>query len=236
MADEFLNELETNKKLACLSADKTRVNHVLSFVKSRQLTLQEIDEQFLRKFRGYLMASSKISERSIVNYLVVIRTIFNRVIKMGIVDKKLYPFGSDKIRIKFPETEKVGLTKEEIVDLENVENLSENEKHAGNVWLFSFYIARIRTEDVLKIRWNDIYDGRLHYRMDKNSKLLSLRIPDKANDILEHYRNGRNSNNDFVFPEMKKANLKDPKDVYAKVKAANKKFNKYLQDTSLKQG
>ena len=236
VANEFLNELETNKKLARHSADKARVNHILSFVKSRQLTFQEIDEQFLRKFRGYLMATRKISERSIVNNLVVIRTIYNRAIKMGIVDKKLYPFGSDKIRIKFPETEKVGLTKEEIVSLESVENLSENEKHARNVWLFSFYFAGIRTADVLKIRWNDIYDGRLHYRMDKNSKLLSLRIPDKANDILEHYRNRRNSDDDFVFPEMKKANLKDPKDVYAKVKTANKKFNKYLKDAALKAG
>ncbi|MBC7000617.1 site-specific integrase [Cytophaga sp. FL35] len=236
VANEFLNELETNKKLARHSADKARVNQILSFVKSRQLTFQEIDEQFLRKFKGYLMATRKISERSIVNNLVVIRTIYNRAIKMGIVDKKLYPFGSDKIRIKFPETEKVGLTKEEIVSLESVENLSENEKHARNVWLFSFYFAGIRTADVLKIRWNDIYDGRLHYRMDKNSKLLSLRIPDKANDILEHYRNGRNSDDDFVFPEMKKANLKDPKDVYAKVKTANKKFNKYLKDAALKAG
>ncbi|MDO1499115.1 phage integrase SAM-like domain-containing protein [Winogradskyella maritima] len=101
VADEFLNEQETNKKLARHSADKARVNHVLSFVKSRQLTFQEIDEQFLRKFRSYLMATRKISERSIVNNLVVIRTIYNRAIKMGIVDKKLYPFGSDKIRIKF---------------------------------------------------------------------------------------------------------------------------------------
>lgn len=236
VADEFLNELETNKKLARHSADKARVNHVLSFVKSRQLTFQEIDEQFLRKFRGYLLSTRKISERSIVNNLIVIRTIYNRAIKMGIVDKKLYPFGSDKIRIKFPETEKVGLTKEEILVLENFENLSDNEKHARNVWLFSFYFAGIRTADVLKIRWNDIYDGRLHYRMDKNSKLLSLRIPDKANDILEHYRIGRNSDDDFVFPEMKKANLKDPKDIYAKVKTANKKFNKYLKDAALKAG
>jgi len=36
------------------------------------------------------------------------------------------------------------------------------------------------------------------------------------------------SSGDFVFPEMKNANLKVPKDVYNKVKTANKKFNKYL--------
>lgn len=182
------------------------------------------------------MSTRKISERSIVNNLVVIRTIYIRAIKTGIVDKKLYRFGADKIRIKFPETKKVGFTKEEIGALKNVENFTDNEKHARNVWLFSFYFAGIRTADILKIRWNDIYDGRLHYRMDKNSKLLSLRIPEKANDILENYHNGRNNDDDLVFPEMKKANLKDPKDVYAKVKTANKKFNKYSKDAALKAG
>ncbi len=45
-----------------------------------------------------------------MNNLVVIRTLFNKAIKMQIVDRKLYPFGADKIRIKFPETNKVGLT------------------------------------------------------------------------------------------------------------------------------
>jgi hypothetical protein len=35
---------------------------------------------------------------------VLIRLLFNRAIKQKIVSKELYPFGSDKIRIKFPET------------------------------------------------------------------------------------------------------------------------------------
>lgn len=228
VAKDFLNELEANKKLSRLSTDKARVNHVLNFAKSNQLTFQEIDEQFLRKFIIYLRKKHSLSERSIVNNLIVIRTIYNRAIKLGIVDRKLYPFGSDKIRIKFPETEKIGLTKNEVIKLESVENLNENETHARNVWLFSFYFAGIRVADVLKIRWSDIYDERLHYRMNKNSKLLSLKIPGKIFPILEYYQDNKQNDDDFIFPEMKKANLKDAKDVYAKTKTANKKFNKYL--------
>lgn len=105
--------------------------------------------------------------------------------------------------------------------LENAENLTENEKHTRIVWLFSFYFAGIRTADVLKIRWNDIYVGRLQYRMNKNSKLLSLKIPEKAYSILEFYQNKKKKDGNYVFPEMKKANLKDPKDVYAKTTTAN---------------
>ena len=92
--------VERNKKLSRLSSDKARVSHVIKFAKSNQLTFQEIDEPFLKRFKLYLRTKRLISERSIVNNLVVIRTIYNRAIKMGIVDQKLYPFGSDKIRIK----------------------------------------------------------------------------------------------------------------------------------------
>lgn len=228
VAKDFLDELEANKKLSRLSSDKARVNHVMSFCKSKQLTFQEIDEQFLRRFKSYLKSTRSVSERSIVNNLIVIRTIYNRAIKLGIVDSKLYPFGSDKTRIKFPETEKIGLTQNEVIKLETVENLTENEKHARNVWLFSFYFAGIRVADVLKIRWTGIYDERLHYKMNKNSKLLSLKIPDKIFPILKYYQNFKQNDNDFIFPEMGKANLGDAKDVYAKTKTANKKFNKYL--------
>jgi integrase len=233
LAEVYLDEMKQNNKLARLSSDKPRVKHVLKFSKSKQLTFQEIDESFLKKFILYLR-KRPMSERSIANTLIVVRTIYNKAIKLGVVDRKLYPFGSGKIRIKFPETEKIGLTTEEIKSLESVENLTKNEIHARNVWLFSFYFAGIRAADILKIRWSDIYDERLHYRMNKNSKLLSLKIPDKVLSILDYYKPVILNENDFVFPELKKADLKNAKDVYAKTKTATKKFNKYLVEVAKK--
>ncbi len=236
VADKYLNELESNNKLTRLYTDKVRVNHVKNFHKSRQLTFQEIDENFLRNFQSYLRNKKNLSERSIINNLVVIRTLYNRAIKLGMVDQKNYPFGADKIRIKFPETEKIGLTIKEIQKIENLENLSKQEENVRNVWLFSFYLAGIRVGDVLKIRWSDIYDGRIHYRMNKNSKLVSLKLPDKLIPILEFYEIDKQNSFDFIFPELKKANLKNDREVYAKTNTATKKFNKYLKEIANKAG
>ena len=236
VAEEYLNELESNNKLTRLFADRVRVNHVLNFYKSKQLMFKEIDEGFLKRFQTYLRNKKDLSERSIVNNLVVIRTLYNRAIKLGIVDQKNYPFGADKIRIKFPETEKIGLTIEEVQKIESLENLSKQEQHAKNVWLFSFYLAGIRVGDVLKIRWSDIYDDRIHYRMSKNSKLVSLKLPDKLVPILRSYEEDKQQSNDFVFPELKKADIKNERDVYAKTNTATKKFNKYLREVATKAG
>ena len=164
----------------------------------------------------------------------LIRSIFNRATDK-VISKDLYPFGKDSFKIKFPETVKVGLNKSEILTLETVENLSNVERHALN-WLYSFYLAGIRVSDVLLTRWSMIYDDRLHYRMGKNSKVVSLKTPFKALDILESYKRGGNGDNGFIFPEMKKADFSDAKDVYNKIKVATSKFNKHLKNISKRIG
>jgi integrase len=228
IADNYLDNLEKTNKLQRLSSDKARVGHFIRFVDNDDLSFREIDEALLRRFSLYLKTTRKVSQRSVINNLIVIRTLYNKAIRLGIVDRKLYPFGADKIRIKFPESEKVGLTIEEIQSIEALEDLTEQQSHARNVWLFSFYLAGMRVGDVLMIKWSDIYDGRLHYRMGKNEKLLSFKLPEKITSLLRRYYEDRRSSEDFVFPEMNNADLKNPKDVFNKVKTANKKFNKYL--------
>lgn len=230
----YLKELEDNKKLTRLGSDKARVKHFLEFAKSDNINFREIDEAFLRKYMTFLKTKKNNSQRSVINALIVIRTIYNRAIKMGVIERKYYPFGADKIRIKFPETEKIGLSVEEMQALESVGGLTPQEEHARNVWLFSFFLAGMRAADILQIRWSDIYDGRLHYRMNKNEKLLSLKLPDKIYPILEAYKDQKENPDDFIFPEMKKADLKNPKDVLAKTKTANKKFNLYLEKVAEK--
>jgi len=228
VAGEYLAELHAGKKFNRHITDNARINHLLNFADNADLTFIEIDEAFLRRFMAYLKGFKKLSERSVVNNLIVIRTLYNRAIKQGIVERKHYPFGKDKIRIKFPETEKIGLTREEIITIETLGGLSKQEHHVRNVWLFSFYLAGMRVGDVIQVRWSDIYDNRLHYRMNKNAKLLSLKLPEKIKPIIEQYRHEQKRQDDFIFPEMKKANLKNERDILAKTKTATKKFNQYL--------
>lgn len=228
LADSYLEELNVNKKINRYITDRARIGHVMNFANNNHLTFKEINEAFIRRLMSYLKVNKKLSQRSVINTLIVIRTLYNRAIKFGVIDRKSYPFGKDKIRIKFPETEKVGLTKKEIQAIEALEGLSPQETHVRNVWLFSFYLAGMRVGDVIHIKWSDIYDGRLHYRMNKNDKLLSLKLPEKVLTILDYYIGNKNHTDDFIFPEMKSANLKSARDVLAKTKTATKKFNKYL--------
>ena len=73
----------------------------------------------LKQFQAYLKVTRKNSG-SKVNNLIVIRTIFNLAIREGIVDRKYYPFGKGGIVIRFPQSVKMGLSKEEVTALEKL--------------------------------------------------------------------------------------------------------------------
>jgi integrase/recombinase XerD len=65
--------------------------------------------------------------------------------------------------------------------------------------------------------------------MSKNKKLVSLKLPEKALAIIETYKESNNNTNDFVFPDLDNANLKDPIDVTRKIRTATRTFNRHLK-------
>ncbi len=227
--NEHLDALEADRKINRHTTDSALATYVHDFHKSKELRFQEINLRFLKKFKTYLMGNRNLTQTSALNVMVMIRLIFNRAITDKVVSKDLYPFGKGGFKIKFPETIKIGLNKKEINKLEEIMGLTEVQRHALNIWLFSFYFAGMRVSDVLFTRWSMVYDDRLHYRMGKNTKIVSLKIPEKAFKILKCYQKNKNSVDDFIFPEMKKADFSNPKDVYNKVKVATSKFNKHLR-------
>lgn len=149
----YLNNLELSGKYNRYSADQPRINRFKEFLKGEEISFPEITVPKIEAFKAYLKGTRKISERTIINHLIVIRTVFSQAIKAQLVDPKYYPFGKGKIRIKFPETVKIGLTPEEVAKLECLD-LPANSlvNHARNMWLFSFYLAGMRVSDLLRLK------------------------------------------------------------------------------------
>lgn len=229
VAKEHLEYLEKTGKITRLKAEKTRVNHFKAFLVN-DIAFKDITEDLLKRFQVHLRSEKKLKERSVVNNMIVIRTLFNKAIRDGIVDQRYYPFGKGKIQLKFPESIKIGLTSDEVIIIENLDLKSGSQTwHTRNVWLFSFYFAGMRVSDVLRVKWSDFSNDRLYYTMGKNQKVGSLKIPQKVKVILDGYLEDKASDKDFVFPELKKASLKDPEDVARKITTAVKYFNKYLE-------
>jgi integrase/recombinase XerD len=231
-AEAYLDRLKQAGKYNQYTADKPRVAHFKEFLNDKRMRFPDITPAVLEEFKIHLAdRETPLSERSIVNHLVVIRSVFSQAIKDGFTDKRFYPFGADKIRIKFPESNKIGLTVEEVKRLERAKlSAGSFQRHACNLWLISFYAAGMRISDVLRLKWSDIHNGRLHYVMGKNAKGGSVKLNEKAIAILEKYRKDKTSLNDFIFPDLKVVeDLSDKFLVQRRIAFTVSRIDKFLQ-------
>lgn len=221
-ADIYIENLQSQGKYNRLSAEKPRINRFKEFLKGSDIPLKEITVQLLERYRAYLKGTRKISERTIINHLIVIRSIINQAIKSDLLNPKYYPFGRNKIVIKFPDAIKLGLELEEVHALEQLD-LSEYKDldHARNIWLFSLYFAGMRIADLLRLKWSDFQNNRLYYAMGKNNKGGSLPIPKKAQVILDIYQLIKDKTG-LVFPELRQ--VEDLDDRYEREKTIKTKL------------
>lgn len=211
-AEIYLDNIKTSGRYNRYVSEEPRIRRFKEFLNNRDITFQEITVALLNKFKAWLKGTHGISERTVMNYFILIRTIYNQAIKAHAADPKYYPFGRDKIVIKNPDTVKIGLSIEEVKKLEEVELSKDTYQHeARNVWLFSFYFAGMRVSDVLRLKWSDFQNDRLFYSMGKNNKAGSLKVPEKALAILNQYSKKDRKHN-LVFPELEV--VEDLSDMY----------------------
>lgn len=243
--EEFLNFKNTkDKKTTIRNIRKRRIERISKgrkgelqfedsinhFKKNKNLAFQDITEGFLEKYKTFCSVYLEQKTRTVTNQLIFIRTLFNVAIRDSVIDSEFYPFGGSKEKIKIGSSHKIGLNIEEVEKIEALQ-LEYNSFiwHTQNVWLIAFYFAGIRISDVVSLKWSDLMDGRLFYVMNKNEKPLSLKIPDKAANILKKYKKSCTENNGFIFPFLKNADLFNEEDIFTKSRNATKLLNKYLK-------
>jgi integrase/recombinase XerD len=229
-AKEYLDTLYSAGKIKVYKSDKSRITNFKTFRKSEDLHFEDITTELLKQFISWLQGTQELKPRSIVNHLILIRTLYNKAISDNIVEQNYYPFGRGKLTIRIPDSQKIGLDEAEIKKIENLD-LSNNPSllHARNVFLVSFYLAGIRIGDLLRLKWGDFNNGRLFYIMGKNNKPGSIKVNEKVMNILATYKPEKPLAKEFVFPDLKTADLKDPVDLERKVNNATKNLNKYLK-------
>lgn len=226
-ADAFLDGLKQAGKFNQYMSDKARIKFIKEFVHGGDVAFSDITLGFLDRLKVYLKSERKVGERTVQNYMATIRSVFGYAIANKVIEKGLSPFGKDGLSIKFPDTTKVGISREDVEKLESVTLPNPEHDHARNLWLTSYYFAGMRISDVLRLRWTDFYDARLHYTMGKNKKAGSVKMHDKAQVILAKYEHLKVQDDDFVFPDLKR--IKDLKDEFNVQRIINLAVSKYDQ-------
>jgi integrase len=202
VANQYLEEQRLCGNYEVYKTDAGRLKRFYDYANGGKITFPEINVGFLHGFLIFLKQAKKktyrtdapakpLSERTITNHIILIRTIYNRAITTKRASNDNYPFGANgKISISFPTSKKIGLEQSEVEKIENL-NLSAHPSFlndARNIWLMEFYFAGMRITDCLLLKWTDFQNGRLFYTMSKNGEPGSVKVPEKAIRILDQYR------------------------------------------------
>jgi site-specific recombinase XerD len=167
------------------------------YLKDKDISFDQIDYKFLKKFETYMIKKGTgVNGRAF--HMKTLRAIYNRAIKEGMAKKELYPF--DTYQIKFEKTQKRALTKDEIIQIRDV-NLDKHpaQKRARDIFMFSFYCMGMAFVDIAYLKVKDIYKGRINYSRQKTTQQYNIALVEPTLTIINTYSDLKKTE-DFVFP------------------------------------
>ncbi|MCR4864883.1 MAG: site-specific integrase [Bacteroidales bacterium] len=191
---------------------KTTLAFLKSYLKERgrgDILFNEVNLAFLKDFEAYLASvengrakGRKLDVITRQNYLKKLRKLVNGAVEEGQLSSS--PFGKGAGKFKIEGESNSTKEKLELEELNSITSLDLPEGgamwHTRNAFLFSFYCAGIRAGDLLQLRWHNIQDGRLIYKMDKNKKPRNFELVEEAKRILDLYRVEDSKETDYIFP------------------------------------
>ena len=228
-ADIYIQRLKDDGKYNRWNSEKSNVKHLKEFLVS-DIPFSELTQPLLKRFKAHLISKNSVSERTATNNWVTVRSIFSQAIAEGACEQKYYPFGKGKLQIKFPDSKKIGLTKEDVTRIEIAKIDKPEADHARNLWLISYYFAGMRASDVFRLQWSDFMEGRMYYTMGKNNKGDSLKVPEKVLAILAKYEPLRSEDYNLIFPELHKIDLNDRFQMERIISSRINSIDRFLKD------
>ncbi|HKK44454.1 MAG TPA: tyrosine-type recombinase/integrase, partial [Balneolaceae bacterium] len=164
------------------------------------------------------------------------RSDVRRILKLAEKHKLIFddPFEGVKPPKKEKPKPKVKLTYQQIQAIQKL-SLKEGsyEYHAQNAFILAFYLNGLRFGDVAKMKWDQINNGRLEYRMSKSVKPVYIKIPEAAQQFLSRYRD---KGGVYVFPFLEGLPKQDKDTIETRISGELAKVNEAIKEVAKQAG
>ena len=239
--DYFIQQLKEENRLGYAESFKGLKSSLILYCDSLDFQFTHIDQQWLKGYEMFLIRSGK-KENTIGIRFRSLRVIFNKAVSEKLVKREYYPFDDFKVSKFHEQTMKRAISKEDIkriieLDLRTVTTYHSPYLSLGrDLFLFSYLSCGINLTDMARMRYCDIFEGRLSYHRQKTGKLISFQLQPMALDIIEKYHKPEARQDDYVFPILDRKVHKTAIQIRDKVRKANKATNKALHKIGEKLG
>ena len=232
--EQIIEELKSKNKVGNAGAYKETRNALRRFMDGKKLYFPDIDYTFLKQFEGYLF-SHGCAEGGVNFHMRTLRAAINEAIRRGLMDKDLYPFSTQFNRNGYSlnglksKSQPRALSEK---DLEKIKNfpfdLYPHLSKPVRYFLFSYYARGMNFTDMAKLKWEDIYDGRIHYSRAKTKRKHSIKVSRSLHNILESFYD---INPMYIFPILT-AFHKTAQQQKDRIKKCLKYYNRDLKDVA----
>ena len=194
-------KLKDTVTLSTYRSYKNNIEKFERFVGHRELMFDDITATTLKNYASY--CSSKLgNNNTTINYAFrILNLMFREAKREDLISNELAPF--TKFKVKKNKTTKRYLNAEQF---DAFMNLEVPDKYKAQVikdmFVFSVFSGGLRFGDVIELQWKN-YDKKNHRiikTIRKTKRQHSLRIGQKAIDILDRYATENKNQNDIIFP------------------------------------
>lgn len=162
-----------------------KLEKYLNHRNKKDLLFNELTVEFLDDFQSFMMESG-MTQNSVNHYLKIIKSFVRQSCEDRSVMNTNNPFQNFTFRKK--ETQlKETLTNEEIDSLVNSRRLDSRLNQVRLMFLFQFFTGGMRVSDLLTLRFKNLKNGKLSYRMMKTKHPIEFGLSEMLLDILSEY-------------------------------------------------
>ena len=226
--DEVIENMVKAGRIGNSKAYKDTKNSFYNFRNGKDFTFADMDTAMLTRYEQY-MRERKVVGNTISVYCRTIRAVYNKAIMESYALKSNYPFTDFKVSRLKSDVSKRAITYDNIQKIVTLD-LSKHThlENSRNYFLFSFYCMGINFNDMAKLRWSDVEDGRIQYTRSKTGKKFNFKMLKPAIEILDYYRKG--TVDDYVFPILNTTQHLDLVSINNRIKKKLKHTNQDLKE------
>ena len=196
--NKIIKDLEAGGKIGTADTYINTKRFLESFSCNPKLQFRQINYSFLNNMLTYCRQRNQ-KETTMFFYFKTLRAFLNRCIKLDYCEPSDYGFKNFSLSQFNLKTRKRAISFEA---LKKIEDLSlepfTGRWNARNYFLFSFYTRGTNLVDMAFLRGKNIVDGRLEYYRIKTGDFISVRLNEKALEIIDLYKGL--TYKDFLFP------------------------------------
>ena len=239
--DLFISQLAKENRIGYAESFKGLKSSLLLYCKSLDIKFSAIDNQWLKGYELHLKKEGKARNTIGIRFRSL-RALYNKAIADEVVKKDYYPFETFRVSQFHEQTKKRAIKREDIkriidLDLRTITNYRSPYLELGrDLFVFSYLSCGINLADMARIRYADIFNGRLQYHRKKTNKLITCKLQEPALKIIEKYRKEKVTPEDYIFPILDRKVHKTETQIRDKVRKANKAANKALHKIEDKLG